>query len=268
MPQAIAAGVEVHASSEVYQPAQTDDEDTESENATSKSTRSRSSKKSVTANQPRSRKSSQKKGPDDPPRWFKKLELPALTRQSQENSDKEKLKRQYGGESPAEIFSLFCDDNLLNQIVQYSVNYAHQDNYHGFKLTTAELTKFFGILILRGYHSLYWSRTEDCGIELVQITMSRNRFREIKKYLHFCDNNSIDKNDKFAKVRLLIDSMNEKNLQFGIFSEDLSIDEEMIPYFGRHSAKMFIKGKIKSNCFLNAFILAFIFNVLKQFNIL
>jgi DNA excision repair protein ERCC-6 len=31
--------------------------------------------------------------------------------------------------------------------------------------------------------------------------------------------------------------------QFGIFSKHLSIDEQMVPYFGRHSIKMFIKGK-------------------------
>nr|CAH7746854.1 unnamed protein product [Callosobruchus chinensis] len=37
--------------------------------------------------------------------------------------------------------------------------------------------------------------------------------------------------------------INEKNMQFGIFSHNLSIDEEMVTYFGRHSCKMFMKGK-------------------------
>ncbi|KRX17368.1 PiggyBac transposable element-derived protein 3 [Trichinella nelsoni] len=31
--------------------------------------------------------------------------------------------------------------------------------------------------------------------------------------------------------------------QWGIFSEALSIDEYMVPYYGRYSCKMFIKGK-------------------------
>ena len=31
--------------------------------------------------------------------------------------------------------------------------------------------------------------------------------------------------------------------QFGVFAKDLAIDEQMVPYFGRHSAKMFIGGK-------------------------
>lgn len=32
-------------------------------------------------------------------------------------------------------------------------------------------------------------------------------------------------------------------MQFGIFTPDLSIDEQMVPYFGRHSSKMYIRGK-------------------------
>ena len=32
-------------------------------------------------------------------------------------------------------------------------------------------------------------------------------------------------------------------VQFGIFQELLSVDESIVPYFGRHSAKMFVKGK-------------------------
>lgn len=32
-------------------------------------------------------------------------------------------------------------------------------------------------------------------------------------------------------------------MQFGIWCEDLSLDEQMVPYFGRHSCKMYIRGK-------------------------
>ena len=33
---------------------------------------------------------------------------------------------------------------------------------------------------------------------------------------------------------------------YGIFSSELSIHEQMVPYFGRHSCKMFIRGKALS----------------------
>ena len=41
----------------------------------------------------------------------------------------------------------------------------------------------------------------------------------------------------------LYDLLNTKIVQFGIVHESLSVDEEMVPYFGRHSCKQFIKAK-------------------------
>lgn len=41
----------------------------------------------------------------------------------------------------------------------------------------------------------------------------------------------------------MFDLLNKRYIQFGVFYEHLSIDETMVPYFGRHSAKMFIRGK-------------------------
>ena len=38
-------------------------------------------------------------------------------------------------------------------------------------------------------------------------------------------------------------SVNATLAKFGVFHKDLSIDESMVPYFGRHIAKMFIRGK-------------------------
>ena len=49
--------------------------------------------------------------------------------------------------------------------------------------------------------------------------------------------------DKRAKLRPLFDVVNKNLIQFGAFAEHLSIDEQMVPYFGRHSCKTFIRGK-------------------------
>ena len=73
--------------------------------------------------------------------------------------------------------------------------------------------------------------------------MSRNRFQEIKKYFH-CDNNqNLVPGDKMSKVTPLYEKINKNQIRFGIYLKVLSIDESMVPYYGRHSAKMFIKGK-------------------------
>ena len=65
--------------------------------------------------------------------------------------------------------------------------------------------------------------------------MSRNKFRKREKYLHCCDNTNLDETNKWIKLRPLIEAVNEELQKFGIFSLELSIDEQMLPYFGRHS---------------------------------
>ena len=51
------------------------------------------------------------------------------------------------------------------------------------------------------------------------------------------------KDSRMAKVAPLHDLLNEKVQSFGVVHEDLSIDESMVPYFGRHSCKQFIRAK-------------------------
>lgn len=73
--------------------------------------------------------------------------------------------------------------------------------------------------------------------------MSRNRFREIKKYLHLNDNAKIDKSMKMYKLQKYFDQLNKNFQKFGIFSAKLSLDEMMVRYYGRHPSKMFMRGK-------------------------
>ena len=53
--------------------------------------------------------------------------------------------------------------------------------------------------------------------------------RKIKLYLHVCDNNNLNLEDKWAKLRPLIQVVNDKLIQYGVFAELLSIDEWMAP---------------------------------------
>ena len=73
--------------------------------------------------------------------------------------------------------------------------------------------------------------------------MPRKRFEDIKKLIHFADNNNLPAGDKLAKVRPLQDRVNASLQQFGVSAKDLAIVEQMVSYFGRNFAKMFIRGK-------------------------
>lgn len=151
--------------------------------------------------------------------------------------------------SAVQIFEKIFDEEVMNMTRHYTKLYAAQKNNHDFDVTVEELKKFFGIIILTGYHTLprerlYWSLDEDCSVPIVSRTMSKNRFMEIKKFLHFCDNESAaESTDKMFKVRPLADILIKKFLQWGLVHELLSVDESMIKYFGRHPSKQFIKGK-------------------------
>ncbi|KAB0792570.1 hypothetical protein PPYR_14529 [Photinus pyralis] len=140
------------------------------------------------------------------------------------------LKAELEGRSPVEIFKKFIDKDVIDHIVFQSNLYAQQKNDHRFMFSESDMKIFLGFLLLTGYHSvpresMYWSLDEDLGIDLVTRSMSRNRFHDIKRNIHLADNTNLKKGDKMAKVRPLMDLMNQRFQQWGFFHEELSIDE-------------------------------------------
>ena len=63
------------------------------------------------------------------------------------------------------------------------------------------------------------------------------------KCLHFKDNDTLDKNDKYSKIRPLLDYLQDKFLEHFVPSQKISHDEVMIEYFGRHDCKQAIRDK-------------------------
>lgn len=61
--------------------------------------------------------------------------------------------------------------------------------------------------------------------------------------IHFANNKSQDSKEKFAKVRPMLDHVNSACLANFQPEQVLSVDESMVPYFGRHSAKQYIHRK-------------------------
>ncbi|KAI8121783.1 PiggyBac transposable element-derived protein 2 [Lucilia cuprina] len=118
-------------------------------------------------------------------------------------------------------------------IIEETNRYAQQKNSN-FVLDNIMLHRFLGILVLSGYHTVpaardYWSNHPTLGVPAVKLCMPRNKFLDIKKFIHFSNNFNLDKNDKKAKIRPLYEIINKKFMQFGIWEEDLSVDEQMVP---------------------------------------
>lgn len=152
-----------------------------------------------------------------------------------------------GSLSPIQLFELFFDDDVVEFIVNSTNKNAAVDRSTDFRTNYDEIRKVMGILFVTGYHTLptirsYWSNNPSLGCPIIKAT-TRDRFVRVKNFFHVCDNHNIDTNDKFVKVTTLNDMMNKRFMQFAVFSHNLSIDEQMIAYYGRHSCKMFIRGK-------------------------
>uniref|UniRef100_A0A0K8WLQ8 PiggyBac transposable element-derived protein 3 n=1 Tax=Bactrocera latifrons TaxID=174628 RepID=A0A0K8WLQ8_BACLA len=130
------------------------------------------------------------------------------------------------------------------------MRYAHQNNFHGFSLSSESFRRFLGILIFTSYHSLpsekmYWCTDDDVDIQIVRNCMPKNRYLEIKRFLHFANNDNVANGvpGKDFKIKPLIEKLNENFLKLNVFSKQLSIDEQMVRYYGGHFLKQFIKGK-------------------------
>lgn len=151
-------------------------------------------------------------------------------------------------QTPDGLFELFFDDEVMDMIVEYSMMYAGSKGKHTFSTDANEISVFIAILLISGYSTvprrrMYWSLDPDVRNDAIADAMTRDRFDEIMRFTHVSDNNDLDPTDKFSKVRPLLTKLNERFMQYFLKEKNLSIDESMIPYYGRHGAKQFIRGK-------------------------
>ena len=112
---------------------------------------------------------------------------------------------------------------MIDLIVEQTILYANRDkNMHNFKTDQNEMKKFLGLIIISGYHSLpsendLWSTADDMIMPIFSSTMSKDRFRLIKRYLHIADNSSLAQS-KVAKILPLNELLKKKLFAIWYFS--------------------------------------------------
>ncbi|XP_064480960.1 piggyBac transposable element-derived protein 2-like [Ornithodoros turicata] len=124
--------------------------------------------------------------------------------------------------------------------------YAAQKNTD-LSVTEDEILVLLGGLLLSGYAKypnkmMFWSRQSDTPTILAD-SMRYNRFESILRCFHLNDSSKLDTTDRLYKLRPFLELLKAQFKRHGAIDEDLSIDESMIPYHGRHFAKQFIRGK-------------------------
>lgn len=172
---------------------------------------------------------------------------------------------------PYEYFSMFFTKELMEHTVYQSNLYARHMNLRpSFITDEAELSVFIGIVIYMGINSLpsvddYWAvKTE---VSQVADYMSKNRFKEIKRTIHFNDNRKLEGNqDRFCKIRPVFDLATKEFLKVPATPVN-SIGEVMVTYKGTKACNLrqYITSKpdtwgFKSFC--RASVYGFIHNIL------
>ena len=160
--------------------------------------------------------------------------------------------------SPLGVFQLFFTTSLLELIVkqtnQYALECMGNERFEVWtKITVEELCAYLGFMILMGLVDLpalydYWQKDEIFNYIPISRRISRKRFTDIHRYLHFVDNSILplptDPNyDKLGKIRPILNSIADMFRRIYCSHKNVSVDEAMIPFKGRSILKQYMPLK-------------------------
>lgn len=134
------------------------------------------------------------------------------------------------------LFKTFFDDKVLQFIVDGSNKYAIlQQNIH----PHITVRVFLGIIIISWYNhegdtENYCSKGPGIHNEIITCTMPCNRFSIISKYIYVSSLGDENVHDRMWKLRPLITKPNQRFLKNFHPEQNLSYDESIITYYGRH----------------------------------
>lgn len=148
--------------------------------------------------------------------------------------------------SPLTYFLRFFSQDIIEDIVEQTNIYSVNRTGRSMNVTEAEIRDFLAIHIIMGLVRMtsyldYWSQR--LRYNLVADIMTLKRYQQIRKNIHFVDNNLGD-TDRYCKVRPLIQKVRDNCLAHEN-EQTFSIDEMMIPYKGTKAGKrrQFMKDK-------------------------
>lgn len=157
-----------------------------------------------------------------------------------------------------ETFQLFFTAAIVNLVVDQTNLYAAQVLGERVATTWVDVTEndilaFFGFAILMGVNQLpalvhYWRKNPIFHYSPIADRISRDRFLQLWRFLHFVDNNTLpDRSDpeydRLGKVRPVISAVQEACRSNYNGSRNQSIDEAMIAFKGRSSMKQYMPKK-------------------------
>ena len=94
----------------------------------------------------------------------------------------------------------------------------------------------------------YWKTDPYLHYDPIASRITHDRFRDIRRYLHLVDNETLPPpgtpaSDRLAKVRPFLDAINERCKTVYQPQRDVSVDEAMVKFQGRSSLKQYLPLK-------------------------
>ena len=137
------------------------------------------------------------------------------------------------------FYFLFPAD-ILNDTVYQTILYSTQEQPEKpSSIMLDNIEKFIACALYMSVIKLpstrdYWSSKLSVSCDLMGV----NRFKEIKRFMHFNDNSVENVDDKLHKLRPVIDNISEL-LRLVPIEECLAVDEQIIPFKGKSSLKQY-----------------------------
>ena len=157
-----------------------------------------------------------------------------------------------------DLYKLFVSNEVIDLIVEETNRYydfcmegtsvtRHSKLKQWKYVTRKDIEEFLGVSLQMGLNQQptyvsYWSKSKMYGVEMIQNTMSRNKFELILRFLHFANNEEADVSDRLCKLRPLI-SMLSLNFEKFTPGEKVVIDESLVHFRGRTILRQYIPNK-------------------------
>lgn len=159
------------------------------------------------------------------------------------------------------FFNKFIDDNIVSHITTETNRYAEQltrnapttsKGLQWRETTDSEIRVFLGLVILQSIlkkpdQQLYWSKKSTISTPFFRECMSYQRYCQIKKFLHFSNNEDYNPNEhpnpKLNKIWPIYEDFSKKFSKFYSLDRDVTIDESLLLYKGRLGWKQYIPLK-------------------------
>ena len=161
-------------------------------------------------------------------------------------------------DTPLEIFRLFYTPQLIQEIVNQTNLYAKEvmgavKFSQWTPVAIEDMEAFLGFNLLMGLNPKssiedYWKKNPNYHYPPIADRISRDRYREISRFLHFADNSTLSSPgspgyDRIGKIRPLLEYLQGRFKSVYNPGREIAVDEAMIKFQGRSSLKQYMPKK-------------------------